>query len=219
MTESTHETGRGGRTGVRSARGARSREEIVDAAYTLFARHGYRGARMAEVAKAVGMTEPALIYHFGNKLGLLKAVVERRNQLSEAAGRRLVELGGLAALSELPAIAAHYSRQPDLIKLFYVLMAENLDQGSPAHEFFVDRYRTLRADIAELIAIGQRRGEIRPDVDPGLKAVEILGILDGISGQWLLDPDAADYLAAIESYGKSLLRDLTTEPPAEGSAG
>jgi AcrR family transcriptional regulator len=219
MTESTHGTGRGGRTGSKSARGARSREEIIDAAYAIFARHGYRGARMAEVAKAVGMTEPALIYHFGNKLGLLKAVVEHRNRLSQADGRELVELGGLAAIRELPRIAGHYSRQPDLIKLFFVLMAENLDPGSPAHEFFVDRYRTLRADIAELIAVGQEHGEIRPDVDPSLKAVEILGVLDGIAGQWLLDPDAADYLGSVVAYQEGLERDLTVAQPTQGASG
>lgn len=79
----------------------------------------------------------------------------------------------------------------------------------PAHDFFVEHYRALRVSVAALIEAGQGRGEIRSDVDPTLKAIEILGALDGIANQWLLDPDEVDFAACIDSYVTALERDLT----------
>jgi AcrR family transcriptional regulator len=212
VTGNTNKPQRGHLQGARSPRGARRREEIVDVARALFARSGYRGTGMTEVAAQVGITEPGLLYHFGTKEGLLRAVVERRDELSQSFARELAALGGLAAIREMPALAHRNSQQPDLIKLFAVLLAENLDPESPAHDFFVTRYRNLRASITDLIRTGQQRGEIRAEVDPHLKAIEILGTLDGIASQWLLDPEVVDFVSCIESYGRTLERDLAAEP-------
>lgn len=60
--------------------------------------------------------------------------------------------------------------------------------------------------------VDQQGGEIRADVDPALKAVEILGALDGMASQWLLDPEAIDFVACIEAYVATLERDLAAPP-------
>jgi hypothetical protein len=91
-----------------------------------------------------------------------------------------------------------------------VLLAENLEPTAPAHDFFVARYRNLRAMIEEIIRVGQQRGEIRVEVNPALKAVEIMATLDGITSQWLLDPELVDLVDSIESYALTLARDLAT---------
>lgn len=47
------------------------RLEILAAAATLFARHGYRGASIGDLGRAVGLTGPALYRHFTGKEALL----------------------------------------------------------------------------------------------------------------------------------------------------
>lgn len=192
-----------------SARGARRKEQIVSAALELFASGGYRGTGITEVADQVGITEPAVLYHFGTKVGLLRAVVEQHAGVSRSFAADVADLGGLAGLREIPGFTRRSIEEPALIKLFAVLLAENFEADAPAHDFFVEHYRTLRVSVAALIEAGQGRGEIRSDVDPTLKAIEILGALDGIANQWLLDPDEVDFAACIDSYVTALERDLT----------
>lgn len=195
---------------ARSPKGARRREQIVEVASELFARSGFRGTGITQIADQVGITEPGLLYHFGSKEGLLRAVIERRDELSQSFARELALLGGLAAVHELPALAYRNREQPGLVRLFAVLLAENLDPADPAHDFFVRRYRELRAAIAEMVRTGQQRGEVRADIDPDVKAVEIMAAIDGITNQWLLDPDQVDLVVCIESYARTLSRDLST---------
>jgi AcrR family transcriptional regulator len=51
-----------------------SRDRILDAALTLFARHGYQRANMIDVARAAGVSRPALYLHFAGKPELFAAV-------------------------------------------------------------------------------------------------------------------------------------------------
>jgi AcrR family transcriptional regulator len=51
-----------------------SRERILDAALALFARHGFQRASMIDVARAAGVSRPALYLHFAGKPELFAAV-------------------------------------------------------------------------------------------------------------------------------------------------
>ena len=53
------------------------REEILDAALTEFARHGYKGASSDAIARTAGISQPYLFRLFGTKKGLQLALAER----------------------------------------------------------------------------------------------------------------------------------------------
>ncbi|AXQ30061.1 TetR/AcrR family transcriptional regulator [Solimonas sp. K1W22B-7] len=53
-----------------------TRSAILEAAEKLFARRGYAVARLEDVGDAVGLTRPALFYHFPDKQSLYNAVLE-----------------------------------------------------------------------------------------------------------------------------------------------
>lgn len=52
------------------------RERILAVAGALFAEKGYSATSVREIADGVGVTVPALYYHFGSKRGMLVALVE-----------------------------------------------------------------------------------------------------------------------------------------------
>lgn len=54
-----------------------SKQHILRAAERAFSRHGYAGANMDKIAKTAGMTKGAIFWHYGSKLGLFKAVLEK----------------------------------------------------------------------------------------------------------------------------------------------
>lgn len=56
---------------------AQRREQLLDTAVALFAKHGFAGATTAELAKAAGVTEPIIYRHFKSKKDLFIAVIER----------------------------------------------------------------------------------------------------------------------------------------------
>jgi len=51
-------------------------EKIINAALTLFAEEGYRSTSTSKVAKRAGVSEGLIFRHFGNKDGLLEAIVQ-----------------------------------------------------------------------------------------------------------------------------------------------
>ncbi len=59
------------------ARSRRTREQIVQAALTVFALKGYAAASMDDVCLAAGCSKGGLYHHYPTKQALLRAVVER----------------------------------------------------------------------------------------------------------------------------------------------
>ena len=57
-----------------------TRQRIFDAAVRLFARHGYEAVGIRDIAREAGGNIAGANYHFGGKVELLKAILERYNQ-------------------------------------------------------------------------------------------------------------------------------------------
>jgi len=55
--------------------GPRTRDRILDAALELFAEKGYEATSMREIAEQLGITKPALYYHFDSKEGIVRALL------------------------------------------------------------------------------------------------------------------------------------------------
>lgn len=63
--------------GRTTAEGDRARERILDAASAIASRRGYEGTAMSVVSEQSGYSPSSIYWHFGNKDGLLAAVLER----------------------------------------------------------------------------------------------------------------------------------------------
>ena len=70
-------TQRARRVGLGVEADAGSRGKIFDASEALFARSGFAGVGMREVAEHVGLSKSALFHHFPSKLGLYSEVLGR----------------------------------------------------------------------------------------------------------------------------------------------
>ena len=181
------------------AKGRERREEILAAADAAFAKHGFRGASLATIAQAVGLSQPGLLHHFPSKEELLLEVLRLRHERQfEWVARRLEEADSYAdALLELCAANA---QTPGLVRLFTVLAAESVDDDHPAHERFRERYRGLRERATARFATEQREGRLTAEVDPETLAVQVLALFDGLQLQWLLEPDAVDMVGVMRDF-------------------
>jgi TetR/AcrR family transcriptional regulator, acrAB operon repressor len=71
-----------------------TRDKILDGAEDLFARRGFSGVGMREVAEAAGLSKSSLFHHFKTKIELYAAVVGRILELIENALLRGLAHGG-----------------------------------------------------------------------------------------------------------------------------
>jgi AcrR family transcriptional regulator len=83
------------------AEAVRTRARILDRAERLFARKGFRGVSLRELARASGVRPFTIQHHFGSKLGLYRAVLHRWDEeLLERLSRIAREGADLVAVVE-----------------------------------------------------------------------------------------------------------------------
>ncbi|HTW03701.1 MAG TPA: TetR family transcriptional regulator [Streptosporangiaceae bacterium] len=69
--------------------GPSTRERILDVAMDLFTDQGFDATSMREIAERLGISKPAIYYHFASKEEILMALHMRLHQLGKAALARL----------------------------------------------------------------------------------------------------------------------------------
>jgi AcrR family transcriptional regulator len=184
------------------AKGEDRRQRILAVAERLMTRNGWRGTTLGQIAQEAGVTPAGLLHHFASKEQLLQAVLDARDADDDANA----DLSG-DIIEQLERAAQRFQRSPELIGVFAVLRTENLHPDAPLHDRFLLRYRSAIEIVAEGIRRGQRAGRFRTDVDPDVKAVEIIAFVNGIETSWLLDP-STPLAEVFREYTGSLARQL-----------
>jgi AcrR family transcriptional regulator len=186
----------------RRAQPEQRRAEILTAARDVFAERGYRGASLAAVADRVGLTQQGVLHYFPSKDALLIEVLRRRDAIDKA-----TDPNEPAGLHDVERLVAFNATQPGIVQSFTVLSAESVTENHPARPFFVERYRDVRARIAQ--AIGEELGDELPaGLDAEGAASLLIAVMDGLQVQWLLSPDEVD-MAALAGKFVALLRGRT----------
>lgn len=198
-------------TDVANARGpyaksARVRAAAIEAAAEIFGTAGYRGATFKDVAAKLGMTAAGLSYYFPDKDALLSAVLRERDRPAVRPETAIPASPSRADITDhVMAILAENIAHPGLAELHCVLSAEATAAEHPAHEHFRDRYRKARELLTDAFDAAAARGEIRTSVPPGTLATLLLGVLDGVQLQWLLDPEKVDMQETVRGFISDLL--------------
>jgi len=177
-----------------------SKEKIIRAAMEFFAKQGYRGATLAEIAKAANLTEPGLLHHFPSKNHLLMAVLAERDRMD----RERFDLSGMddeeALFTSAQQLVEHNETVPGLVKLFTTLVAESVQEEHPSHEFFMRRYQKVREQVIDVLRDGQEKGKVRADISAEDLAVMIYAMMDGLQVQWLYEPEKIDMAGIFERF-------------------
>lgn len=192
------------------AKTAARRTQILDVALEVFGRLGYRGGSLREIAERVGLSDTGVLHHFGSKQRLLIAVLEHREALSRQ-GRPAAE--GLLLLNGLRELVAHNTTTPGLTQLFVTLSAEATDPEHPAHDFFVARYEDVTQYFVDQLVVARDTGQISANVDVTEAAQQLIGVMDGLQVQWLLN-DKVDMVAVFDQFLEGFRHTLGVRGPA-----
>ncbi len=140
--------------------GAQQRAAILDKAFALFARQGYRRTSFGDIAEEVGLTRPAIYHYFKNKDAVFNAVTERIHKDIELAIERALDEAGSIEDRLFAVFAARAGR--DYALLFVSpfgreLLEERKKQGEDSNR---DSSAVSRAAMEQIIEEGGASGDL-----------------------------------------------------------
>jgi AcrR family transcriptional regulator len=171
---------------------AATRESLLAGARRVFARSGFHGASVEEIASEAGFSTGALYSNFDGKEDLFLALMERE---IDTHARAIAE-----AVGERPSVSARAAggarqwmstieREPELVLLFMEFWAYGV-RDPHVREQVAARFAQVRELLTKLIADGVRAFGIELELPAQHLAVAIDALADGIARQKLADPEA-----------------------------
>ena len=149
---------------------------IVAAAREEFARRGFAGARVEQIARRAGVNKQLLFYYYHSKRGLFQAVLtESAGELETALTSLSLPAGGpLERLRlTLQAQFEFLARHPQMVALLGQGSRPGAGGGGGA------AFAPAINRLVVLLAEGQGLGQVRDDLDPHLAAAQALILMVG----------------------------------------
>jgi len=194
-----------------------TRENLLDAALASFHAKGYMETTLDDVARKAGTTRGAIAWHFGSKAELLNAVI--RERYVRATTRMLaVQAQGGTPLQVLRRVLLYWMSYIEEDPEFRAIHEISLQTPISAElaDGIREKVEGIRRSVAYFAGLIQRgidAGEIRPEVNPEVAATIALGMTNGISMIWLLDPAAFSLKARAEEMVDLFLHGLAKATP------
>jgi AcrR family transcriptional regulator len=171
---------------------ANTRERLLAAARSVFARGGFHGASVEEIASEAGFSTGALYSNFEGKEDLFLVLMER--EIEEHAQEIAAAVRERASVSERAAGGARQwmtmiEREPEALLLFMEFWAYGV-RDARVRPKVAARFAQMRQVLTGLIADGVRDFDLELTIPAEQLAVAIDALADGIARQKLADPDA-----------------------------
>jgi AcrR family transcriptional regulator len=189
---STDTAGGSSRRLTREESRANTRERLLSAARSAFARSGFHGASVEEIASEAGFSTGALYSNFDGKEDLFLALMEyeiARNvrEIEEAVGRQATiperARGGAAQWM------AFVEREPELVLLFVEFWTFAV-RDPRVRPQVAQRLAEVREMITRLIARAAAEFDLELALPAEQLAIAVDALADGIARQKLADPQA-----------------------------
>ena len=154
------------------------RDELIEAALHRFATDGFAASTLRGIADEAGVTPAMAHYYFGDKAGLLEAVVEHRVQPLAAQIMQRVGAAGEDPLAALRAFIHAYEglafEHPWVPRL---VVREVLGEGGVLRETFTRHFAArVGAGLLAAVRAAQARGQIDPALDAPKVALSFLSL-------------------------------------------
>jgi len=172
---------------------ADTRTRILEAGAAVFARLGYPNTSLDKVAAEAGLTKGAVYWHFSSKQDLFLAILDHHlnrqlRLLPRQLDQTLQSADPEAALADWLATQLCLPGEEDgrpMLFLEFVTSSrepEVRERLRKVHGLMLDGASAYMQEI-------QRRGWIRPDLDPQAVALMVDALLKGLVVEWLIDPE------------------------------
>ncbi|QIB65439.1 TetR/AcrR family transcriptional regulator [Kineobactrum salinum] len=171
-------------------------KQIQEIARDLFIRVGFNQASLSDIAEAADISKGVILYHYGSKSELGKAVLEDILNTYGSFLSAQLEKKSTARdkLLELPNAFASYVQKNYESFLLYIDVLGSFGNLEEKKEYMSDTNQTQRAFLRRLIEDCKKEGCSFKLKSSALADV-IQATLDGLIGQYSVDPDRVDLSA------------------------
>ncbi len=165
-------------SGLRKQQREETRRRIIEAAFRVFVRKGFRGTSNREIAREAGISPGLIYWYFRSKEELFQAVVEAKSfafplQQMARAMREIPPREFLARVLELGRALAH---DPSMVAAMRLLLPEAIRNERVRRVFVARAIRPGLRAVADYLAAQQAQGRLRP-LDPRIGAQLWMGLL------------------------------------------
>lgn len=179
------------RPDVRVAR----KNQILDTAAIVFAKHGFHQARMDDIVQESGLSKGAIYWYFKSKDDIIAGLLQRFFDPEMHQAREILNAPGtvrerLILLMQLAMKDVQNVAHQGLLPLFYEYYALATRQEE-TRAFLQSYVQSYRAIMTALIEQGIARGEFRT-VDVNAVSIAIPALLEGFILIWIMDSTAGD---------------------------
>jgi len=183
-----------------SAKKERKRQKILGSAIRVFAKKGFYGTRIKEIAKMSSVADGTIYLYFKNKDDVLISIFEDRidklnAKMLEIAAQPIPSSEKLRQIIELQL--GNLRGHRDLAEVITI----NLRQSNRfLKQYAAPRFNRYLDIMAQIIKEGQERGEFITDFPPRVLACSIYGALDGLMLTWVLGSRRHERLMRAGTY-------------------
>jgi TetR/AcrR family transcriptional regulator len=155
-----------------------TREQLLDAATTLFAENGIAATTIARIAAHVGVTSAMVHYYFKTRDQLLDAIVEERIMRFTAIVWDSFTGSDADPISLVRGLVARIIKACEVMPWLPPLwIREIVNEGGLLREKTMQHVSFDRQmKFAECVSAGQKRGEINKGIEPRLLYMSIVGL-------------------------------------------
>jgi AcrR family transcriptional regulator len=205
---------RSGRADRRHLRGQASLQRIIDATIVTIAEEGLTGVTMQRVARRVGSSNALVVFHFGTKEQLFRAVIEFLNDQFARHWEASVNRPGLTTcervVATLDCARSFMVQHPDWVAAWVIFGSDRqtlqIDRtiSLPSDRAYMDQVRAMLAEIARTGGYGD------VDVDALSEGMNYM-----VQGAWYWDTVNHDRTPsdALRRIGLTLLRQAFPREP------
>ncbi len=181
------------RPSLRDEQRALTRRRLLDGAEAVFARSGFHGASVEEIAREAGATSGALYSNFASKEDLFLALFEERIAADVGDYSQIVA-AGTTIEEQTRGVADRWMailrERPDYFPLLIEFWAYAIREPA-LRERLAGRFAALRTASARLVLEAAERQGYPPDAEAGgLVGMLINALGNGLALEKLADPDA-----------------------------
>ncbi|OMH39443.1 hypothetical protein BGP75_03335 [Motiliproteus sp. MSK22-1] len=120
------------------------KQQILDAALTLFAERGYQGSSVDLVVQRAGVSKPTVYNNFPTKLSLWQACLEQLLDGAEARRDALAKTVNGDALDRILAVFSELGSDPELKAIYSIMLGEQYKMDAAIRELFAEYENKLK---------------------------------------------------------------------------
>lgn len=160
-------------------------QEIIDTSLEIISTIGIQGLTIKNISKRIGISEPAIYRHYENKISILLAILDYFKSNGEQMFRKQANVKD-SPLQKIESIfQGHFEafeRNPSLVS---VIFSEEIFRNEPVLQEKIAEIMDRNSSVIKaLVAEGQVKGVIKPEIESKYLTIIIIGSLRMMVKRW-----------------------------------